>query len=369
MPTIIVADDESFNRELIIEFLSDQGYKLLEAENGLQVLNLLSEHDVDLVLLDIGMPLMNGIEVLREIRGAKAHNYPNIPIIVITAFPDEKYRCLELGANDFITKPIDIFELQLRIKNTLNVKLYADVLQNFNNTLEKMVAERTFELQEALKRSKRAELEISLRLGKATEYRDFETGDHTKRMSEYSALLAELYGLGKEEVELIHVAAPLHDIGKVGIPDAILLKPGRYTKEEFDIMKLHVNIGLEMLKDHEDFPVLKAGYQIIAGHHENWDGSGYPFGKKGDDIHIYGQICKIADVFDALTTKRVYKEPYSIEEAVKIMVADRGKMFNPKLLDIFIENLSQFLTIKEKFKDQEELPPILKIMQEIYKSV
>jgi len=363
---ILVADDENFNREIVKDALIDEehDYEILEAGDGLAVINMLEELNPDLLLLDIGMPKMSGLDVLENIR--KKEIYESLPVIVITAYPEEKYHALELGANDFIAKPIEVADLKLRVKNSLKLKKYSNMLEDFNKQLEEKVRERTQELKQALDKSRAAELEVIIKLGKAAEFRDLETGLHIYKMRSYSKLLAEKLGMGEDDVNLIYNASPLHDVGKVGIPDRILLKPARLTDKEFEIIKNHVEIGMEILSGHESFPLLNAAYYIIRDHHESWNGSGYPNGRKGSDIHIYGRICKVADVFDALTTKRVYKEAYSVEKAVSIMKDEMRGAFDPDILNTFVENIEDFAAIKEESESMEEdIPPILKIMSEI----
>ncbi len=208
-------------------------------------------------------------------------------------------------------------------------------------------------LIESLKEIKlNKELEISARLGIVSESRDPETGGHIRRMGYYSQLLAKLYGLNDVESEIILYAAPLHDIGKIGIPDNILLKPGKFEDHEFEIMKTHAQIGADMLQTNKESPVLQAGFTIALEHHEKYDGSGYPHGKKATEIHLYARIVTIADVFDALSSKRCYKESLPLQKVLEIMKNNSGKHFDPELLELFLKNLDQFLEIKNKYKDQ-----------------
>lgn len=227
------------------------------------------------------------------------------------------------------------------------------------------VAERTSQLQSALTLAKQTEYEISIRLGRASEFRDLETGGHIKRMSHYSKLLASLCGLNEEECELVLYAAPLHDIGKVGIPDKILLKPGKFEGNEFEIMKQHTLLGAKILEGTEQYPVLKAGQIIACEHHEKWDGSGYPRGIKGEEIHLYARIIAIADVFDALSSKRVYKEAMPLEKVLSIMKKDAGTHFDPNLIELFLNNLDQFLEIKEEYKDDDNAYDIMDMISDI----
>ena len=348
---ILAVDDEPFNLDLLeFVFAEEPNVILLKATNGKEALGVIeSEKNVDVILLDLAMPVMDGFEVLKILKSNE--ELKHIPVIVVTANAEEKKHALSLGANDFIPKPFDVEELKLRTKNYAEIKHYNDFLKNINAILEEKVKERTKQLQEALKHAKEAEYEIALRLGKAAEFRDIETGMHIMRVSHYSKKLAELYGLPKEEQELILYASPLHDVGKVGIPDAILLKPGRLTPEEFEIMKQHTVIGGKILEGAEKYPVINTAKIIALQHHERWDGKGYPYGLKGEEIHLYGRIVAIADVFDALTSKRIYKPPFPLEKAIEIMKEGKGTQFDPELLELFLNNIEEFIKIKEQFPD------------------
>lgn len=362
---ILAVDDQEFNLDLIeLAFKESPDVEIMWATNGQEALHVLEKDpDYHVILLDLAMPVMNGFETLQQIR---AHPiWSQIPTIVVTANSEEKHRALQDGASDFLSKPIDVEELKLRTFNYAKIKEYQDNLADINHLLEEKVQKRTAELQDALLLAKKTEYEISARLGKASEYRDLETGMHIKRMSHYSAKLAELAGLGKEEVELILYASPLHDIGKVGIPDRILLKPGRLTAEEFEIMKLHTSIGAKMLETDGNYPVIDAGRIIALQHHEKIDGTGYPRGLHGEDIHIYARIVSIADVFDALSSQRVYKKAFSIDQTVEIICEGRGSHFDTRLVDLLLENLDVFLEIKERFPDEEKLPSIMNLIDQL----
>ena len=348
--SILAVDDEPFNLDLIeATFYQHSEITLSRALSGKEALDLLQKQEFDVVLLDISMPQMNGIDVLKEIKSDA--RFATLPILMVTANTEKENEALTLGASDFITKPYDIDILCSRTLNYAKLNYATKKMQKHNRDLENLVNERTKKLQDALRLSKETEFEISARLGKASESRDPETGGHIRRMSYYSELLAKLYGLDDAESELILYAAPLHDIGKIGIADNILLKPGRFEDYEFDIMKTHAQLGADMLQTDKEYPVLQAGYVIALEHHEKYDGSGYPHGKRGEDIHLYARIIAIADVFDALSSKRCYKEPMALEKVLEIMKKDSGTHFDPKLIDIFLENIEQFLEIKEKYKD------------------
>lgn len=353
MRRILAVDDIDYNLELIKDIFHDEiDLIIITASNGKEVFEVLQDQNdigIDLILLDLSMPIMDGFEVLEKLEVDPILSL--IPVIVVTANADEKIKALQLGASDFISKPYDIVELKLRATNYIHIGQYQRYLNKTNLYLEKKITERTLQLQQALALSKKTEYEISLRLGKASEYRDTETGMHIKRMSLYSEKLAQLLGLDEYECELIRYAAPLHDVGKVGIRDNILLKPGKLTEEEFEIMKTHTLIGGEILNHADEFPVIKMGQIIALQHHEKYDGNGYPYGLKGSEIHLYARIVAIADVFDALSSVRVYKKAFSIQESLTIMQRERDKQFDPKLFDLFIENICDFIAIKEKYQD------------------
>lgn len=355
---ILAVDDQEFNLDLIeLAFMESEHVQVVRAVNGQEALNVLeNDPNFQVILLDLAMPVLNGFETLKRL---KAHPiWKQIPTIIVTANKEEKIRALKIGGDDFISKPYDVEELKLRTFNYAKIKDYQD-------NLDFKVQEKTSQLREALTLAKKTEYEISARLGKASEYRDLETGMHIKRMSHYSAKLAELAGLPPEDVELVLYASPLHDIGKVGIPDQILLKPGKFTPEEFEIMKLHSVLGGKMLETDGHYPVLEAGRTIALQHHEKIDGTGYPAGLAGENIHVYARIVSIADVFDALSSERVYKQAFSVKKTLEIMQEGSGTHFDAGLLDLLINNLDQFLTIKEAFPDEVKTPSIMNLIDQL----
>lgn len=362
---VLAVDDQEFNLDLIeLAFMEYPDVEIRRAVHGKEALDILGdETDFRVILLDLAMPVMDGFETLKQLK--LKESLAQIPVIVVTANAEEKHRALRSGASDFLAKPIDVEELKLRTLNYAKIKEYQDHLGDMNRLLEEKVIERTSQLQEALVLAKKTEYEISARLGKASEYRDMETGMHIKRMSHYSAKLAELYGMDKDEIELILYASPLHDIGKVAIPDQILLKPGRFTVEEFEIMKLHATLGGNMLETDGEYPILEAGRIIALQHHEKIDGTGYPRGLKGEEIHIYARIVSIADVFDALSSERVYKKAFSIDRTVEILREGAGTHFDSRLIDLFVNHLDEFLVIKEAFPDEEETPSIMSLIDQL----
>jgi len=361
--TILAVDDEPFNLDLIeLAFMDSRDVEVVKAVNGRDALEKLQYLHPHVILLDLRMPVMNGLELLTILKNDAL--LAKIPVIVITANSEEKNHALTLGANDFLAKPVDTRELTLRTSNAVMLYKNRLELEKLNASLDEAVKQRTLELQKALEFAQETEYEISLRLGLASEYRDLETGMHIKRISLYSALLGRLCGLGKEEEQLLLYASPLHDIGKIGIPDAILLKHGKLEAHELKIMREHTTIGGIMLDGAQKYPVIHAGKIIAKEHHEKYDGTGYPLGLKGDEIHLYAKIVAIVDVFDALASKRVYKDAFPLEVVLKIMQEGRGTHFDPYPLDLFIQNIPLFLEIKESCADKETTPHILGLLEE-----
>jgi len=347
---ILAVDDDDMNLDLIGFMLSGIGCHINKALNGSEALEILKANpDTDIILLDLEMPVMDGYETLRELKNS--HVWREIPVIVVTAGASEVTRTLALGANDFLAKPYNPDELRLRVMNHVRSKKLADYAKDMNQVLEKEVIKKTAALNNALNISLEAEYEISIRLGKATEFRDKETGMHTLRISEMSRHLGRLADLTEEQCELLRKASPLHDVGKIGIPDGILLKPGKLDFDEFEIIKQHTTIGGSILSDAPLFPILNIGELIALQHHEKWDGSGYPLGLKGNSIDVLARIVSVVDVFDALTSVRPYKKAIPLDEAVRIMEKGRGEFFDPDLLTLFLDNLDSFVALKEKFKD------------------
>ncbi len=352
----LIVDDESMNLKVLEGLLKGLGHQAVPANSGKEAMSLLDE-SIDIVLLDVMMPDMDGFEVAAAIRERK--EFRELPIVMVTALSSksDRLKAVEAGANDFITKPLDKTELRVRATSLLRMKEARDEVKRYQHDLEEMVRVRTealelaFEnLRELQQATQEAHLDTVRRLAIAAEYRDEDTARHIERMSRFSALLAEKYGLAPEEVETVRHAAPMHDVGKIGIPDAILLKPAKLDKDEWETMKSHTTIGGRIL-DESDSELLQAGRVIALSHHEKWDGSGYPNGLSGEDIPLYGRICAVADVFDALTTVRPYKEAFSVEKTLDIMKEGRGSHFEPKVFDLFMENMDAVLEIKERFSD------------------
>ena len=363
---ILAVDDVELNLRIMEAMLKGLGaFHFITARNGAEALEALElTPDVDIVLLDLQMPVMNGFEALQRMKSNP--RTCDIPVIVITTDRSESLKTLKLGANDFMARPYNPEELRLRVANHVHSKKLSDLARDMNEILEAEVKKKTVALEQALHQSRLGEYEISLRLGRAAEFRDLETGLHIRRVAEMARELGELAGLSAEECENLCHAAPLHDVGKIGIPDGILLKPATLERAEFETMKLHTVIGGKILSDAELYPILSIGQIVATQHHEKWDGSGYPEGLSGTGIHIYGRIVSIVDIFDALTSKRSYKEACPIAEAVDFMIGKRGSFFDPALLDLFLDHLDRFISIKETYVDNVDVPTLMHELRELY---
>lgn len=329
-PRILVVDDDPTNLHYLKRLLDIGGYDdIRTAMSGKEALLEGAAYDPDLILLDLQMPEMDGYEVLKVIRPLRTSG-AYLPILVFTADATNTARktALELGASDFLTKPGDATEILLRVKNFLTMRFWSKELNNRNIDLEDRVRERTLELE-------RSHMEIVHRLAKAGEYRDDDTGQHTRRVGELSARIAAALGLPQHTVKLIQMAALLHDLGKIGVPDAILLKPGRLTQEEFSTMQLHCLAGASILAE-STTPLLQMAERIAACHHERFDGTGYPRGLSGDEIPIEARIVAVADVFDALTHERPYKKAWDQELAKAEIFSQSGRQFDPQVVDAFM---------------------------------
>ncbi|MEW6087621.1 MAG: two-component system response regulator [bacterium] len=350
---ILVVDDEPVNIKLLEANLIPNGYDVITASDGEEALRKVLAEDIDLILLDVMMPKMNGFEVTKKLKTDEKTRL--IPVILVTALSglQDRVKGIDAGCDDFLSKPVERPELLARVKSLLTVKAYHDCMQDYEKKLEYEVAKKTKELQSALDKVNTAHLETIYCLSRAAEYKDEHTGSHIQRMSNYAAVIAENIGLDKQSVKQILYAAPMHDIGKIGIPDHILLKPGKLTPGEWEIMKQHTIIGAEILANSEaDF--IKLAEVIALTHHEKWDGSGYPKGLKAAGIPAAGRICAIADVFDALTSKRPYKEIFPVEKSFAIIKDGRGNYFDPEMTDAFLTSRDKILEIRNKYKDDGE---------------
>ncbi len=366
---VLIVDDDKSIREAIADILEAEGYAIELAEDGKEALEKIEKFKPDVVLTDFLMPKIDGITLCKLIK-----NNPetiDIGVILITGVNDLETRVngLLAGADDFLSKPFMVPELQARIKSLSKVKLYHDFLRTYQKRLEEEVEKKTadllkanLQLQLALDEIKELSLEIIYRLAKSAEYRDEHTGYHIQRISHYSVAIGAHLGLSNDALDVLKYASPLHDIGKLGIPDSILLKPGPLTPEEWRVMKLHTKIGAEILAGSK-IKYLKAAEKIALYHHEKWDGTGYPEGLKGERIPLFARITAIADVFDALTTDRPYRKAMSVEEAFEIIARGRGTHFDPLIVDAFFEIKEELLTIRELFKDENEIPHLFKMIR------
>ena len=329
MTTIVIIDDQLTSRQVLKQLAASIAgdINVVDFANPIEALEWCTHHSPDLVLVDYKMPEMNGVEFIKHFRNDAASSH--IPVIMVTSIEDKnvRYEALEAGATDFLTKPVDHHECRARCRNMLTQYSQYKIISDRSHWLERRVAEATSEIR-------LRERETLLRLARAGEYRDEDTGNHVIRMAKYSRLIAEQLGFNKEDAEIIEMAAPMHDIGKIGIRDEILLKPGKLTPDEFEIMKTHTLIGHEILKDSPS-QFLQMGSVIALSHHEKFDGTGYPHGKKGDEIPIEARIVAVADVYDALVSERPYKHAWSMETAIEYMERQKGKHFDPDVLNAF----------------------------------
>jgi putative two-component system response regulator len=336
-PTILIVDDVPENIDVLNGILKER-YKIKVALNGVKALEIArAGNPPDLILLDIMMPGMDGYEVCRQLKSNFATR--RIPVIFVTAKGDmeDETQGFELGAVDYITKPVSPPIVQARVETQL-------ALYDQSRMLENRVRQRTAELNES-------RLQIIQRLGRAAEYKDNQTGLHVVRMSHYSKLIGLAAGMTEAEAELLLNAAPMHDIGKIGIPDRILQKSGQLDDADWQVMRQHPQIGAEILGEHSS-ELLNMARMVALTHHEMWNGQGYPNGLKGEEIPLVGRIVTLADVFDALTTERPYKKAWTIEKTLEFIQRKSGELFDPKLVDIFMGILPQILEIKEKYREK-----------------
>jgi len=346
-PTILAVDDDTRSRKLVTALLEAEGYATREASDGAEALRSVAMSPPDLVLLDVMMPAMDGYEVVRRLKNV-AGTKP-VPVILISALSDRESRVrgLQAGAEEFLTKPIDRVELKVRVRNLLRLKEYADFLREHNRVLDQRVEEKT-----ALLRA--SHLETIVTLSRAAEHKDPETGAHIKRISYYTKELTLALSEGAEFADQMFHASPMHDIGKIGIPDHVLLKKGGFTSIEWAVMKSHTTIGWEILR-HGGTPYTRLGAEIALTHHERWDGSGYPNALRGESIPLCGRIMNICDQYDALRSKRPYKEGLDHETTMKIITEGDGRTwprhFEPRILDSFVRIAPRFEEIFEAYKD------------------
>jgi len=363
---IMIVDDEPLNIKVVQTHLSFAGYhRFVTSVDPRPVLEMIAVEKPDVILLDIMMPEVSGLDILRQKHDIEFLSH--IPVIVLTAAENEeiKMEALNLGAADFLNKPVNLAELVVRVRNVLLVKAYQDQLLRYAQDLSIQVSRRTAELAAS-------RLELIHSLARAAEYRDNETGRHVIRVGRYAGVIARRMGLEPSFVELIESAAPLHDMGKIGIPDAVLLKPGKLTPDELALMQKHSGYGKytfepmsdddwkafkshtylgEKILEEQNSPLIALASSIALTHHEKWDGTGYPLGLSGEDIPLASRITAVADVFDALSSRRPYKPAFPLNRCFEIMQEGRGSHFDPKVLDAFLASRDEIIAIRMELTD------------------
>lgn len=332
---ILIVDDEEINVILLEQLLKRENYETQRARNGEQAIFQARRDQPDLILMDMMMPKVGGLEAIEILKNDRRTQ--QIPIIMVTALDDieTKVKALEAGAEDFVAKPIEKLELIARVRSLLKVKKYHDFMANYQRELEEEVRRNTLDLRNALDELQASHRETIYLLSRVSEFRDETTGRHIYKVGSYSELIARNLGLNEKDIVNIKHASMMHDIGKIAIPDSILLKKGKLSAKEWDIMKQHTIIGEKLLRGyHNDFIILSA--VIALAHHEKWDGSGYPYGLKGENIPLAGRIVALADVFDALTSERPYKKAMTRDQAEQIILKKSGTHFDPQIVEAFL---------------------------------
>ncbi|MRR50902.1 MAG: response regulator [Rhodocyclaceae bacterium] len=344
---VVIVDDTQINVTLMQALVNKiGGCTPICFTDSAEGLRWCMDNEADLVIVDYMMPSPDGMEFIERLRAAPGRD--EVPILMVTADHEKevRYRALELGATDFLTKPVDRIEFISRAKNMLAIR-----------RSHVLLADRAAHLADEVRKATAAiferEKEAIFRLSKAAEFRDPETGAHIVRMAHYSRLIAEKLNWSDEQLDMLLQAAPMHDVGKLGTPDMILLKPGKLTPEEFQVMKQHASIGHEILRGSAS-PMLQMAAEIALSHHEKFDGSGYPCGLAGEDIPQMGRIVAVADVFDALTSSRPYKPAWELERALNLLREERGRHFDPTCVDAFFDQLDAALAIRQQYQDAED---------------
>lgn len=334
---ILVVDDEEYIRRLAVRTLEKYGYQCTQAASGAEALQLLAHAEFELLISDIMMPEMTGLELLDAVRRL----HPAVAIIMLTGVDSQEtgIRALEMGAYNYLIKPFIPNALLINVINALRRRELEISRDDYERRLEVEVRERTLDIR-------RREEEITLHLVTASEYRDKNTGDHIRRTALFAAALANALGWPEEQVELLRLAATMHDIGKIGISDDILLKEGGFSPEEFELMKQHTTIGAGILSG-SDIPIMRLAGEVALFHHERWDGQGYPRGLAGDDIPESARIVAVADVYDALLSSRIYHTAFPESDAIPMMVAEKGLHFEPRIIDCLCEIVEELRTIRQ----------------------
>ena len=335
LPTVLIVDDSPESIDVLRSVLGSE-YRLRVALNGVKALEITESVNPDLILLDVMMPGLDGYETCRRLK--QRPSTANVPVIFVTTLSetDSQVKGLDLGAVDYITKPYTASLVRSRVRTHVT-------LHRHNQALTELVEQRTRELLET-------RLEIIRRLGRAAEYRDNETGMHVLRMSHMTRLLALSHGMDEATAELLFQASPMHDVGKIGIPDRILLKPGKLTPDEWETIKRHTVIGAEIIGDHGS-DIIGMARMVALRHHERWDGTGYPGGLKGLEIPVEARIVALADVFDALLSVRPYKAAWTLDDSLKYIFSQRALHFDPSVIDAFVQVLPECLRVRETYRD------------------
>ncbi len=341
---VLICDDSITNALILTKLVEDKvGANVITLTDPRKIKQTLVEQSIDLMLLDLEMPHINGFDVMENVR--EEYEQDQLPIIIITGLTGKSTRDKALinGANDFLNKPIDQIEVELRVKNVLKIRKSYTLYKNSNEQLEKKIQQRTIELNQSIKG-------LLSSLASAGELKDNETGKHVIRVGKFARIIADGYGLPSNISKMIELTAPLHDIGKIGIPDNILLKPGKLNEQERNIMNKHTSYANLIIGEHES-PLIQMAKSIAMSHHECWDGSGYPNKLKEESIPIEGRITAIADVFDALTSNRPYKVAWPFGEAVTYIKDQSNKSFDPSLVEVFMKNLLDIEEVSKKLAD------------------
>ena len=355
MARLLIVDDEDLIRRMLVRLLKRIGHDVEQAESAIAAKARLELEAFDLVLTDVNMPGESGLDLVRHVLA----NFPDTAAVMVTGVddPETAETALQIGAYGYIIKPFETNEVLINVMNALKRRALEIENRSHRTRLEALVAERTVALEQTIRKLEDISEELRgsreetiQRLALAAEFRSDETAFHIRRMSLYCELLARRLGLSERHAELIRIASPMHDIGKIGTPDSILMKRGRLTPDEFEIMKRHAEIGHRILSG-SNSEMLQLAADIAWNHHEKWDGSGYPRGLRGEEISFEGRIVALCDVFDALTTARCYKPAFSLADSRALMDAGRGSHFDPAIFDMFWKHIDEFMAIKSAYDD------------------
>ncbi len=348
-PTILIIDDQSTGRKILKELVQsiDSELTVETFEDPFAALDRAAQQPPDLVLTDYKMPGLDGVEFTRRLRATT--DCKDVPLVVVTVVedPEIRYQALDAGATDFLVRPVDQYECRARCRNLLTLRKQQKIIKNRAHWLEEQVYLATSQIRSR-------EKETLLRLAKAGEYRDEGTGNHVLRMAKYARLIAEQLNLSAPECDEIELAAPMHDIGKIGIPDNILLKPSDLTRDEWRVMKTHTSIGHEILRESPS-RYIQLGAVLALTHHERFDGSGYPHGLKGEQVPLIARIVAVADVYDALTSERPYKTAWTSDDAIAYLKREKGRHFDPTCLQAFLAQIEGILEVRRELPDQAEV--------------